>query len=149
MTLTWDDDPQARQELIAEVEAAITDSMGEGRPDIVAMIAVDKVLELAWERVREMDDGRVEVLLEYPPVKAYGKELDRIVLRRLLGKDVRRSASVKGSEAQSLFLLECSASLPPSAVDKMDAADLMRCVQAVERFFDVSGPTVGRQPPPS
>jgi Phage tail assembly chaperone proteins, E, or 41 or 14 len=88
-------------------------------------------------------DGNNTVLLA-TPIEAYGEKLDRLTFRRPNGKDVRACGSplkiVIGSEpeidsAVILRLAERLAGVPASAIDEIDAADILSVEMAVLSFF--------------
>lgn len=143
--LDWHDDEAARLTLIREVEMAMEEPLSEGRPDLAAAAAVDMILRLAWDRVREVEGG-IEVKLQ-KPIKAYGKEIAILEFRPLLGKDLRASESGKSDMAKTMILVQRSANIPPSTVDGMIVGDVVRCGEAVNRFFANDSPIVGSKSP--
>lgn len=97
----------------------------------------DYVAQLGADRATMNEDGSVTFRLEYP-VQVEGQATDRIMLRRVTGKAVRKISIpelMAGAGDDVMTAIGFSAAIPPSSVDQLDAADVALIYPVIAGFF--------------
>lgn len=69
------------------------------------------------------------------PITFEGREVSEITLRRLKGKDIRDMERHGSDVEKTFFIIGRLASLPPEAVDELDAADFEAVSEIIEGFM--------------
>lgn len=87
--------------------------------------------------------GTVRVRLTYP-ILAHGQEVTELALRRPTAGDMRKFGDLQPFAMITALIAPC-ASIPPSSVDQLDAADLGKVSEVIGGFLG-SGPQTGPKP---